>query len=430
MKILKKYANGGTEPHNSFEMRRGKKIKQKGIRAKERGNPFNTGTSKRTPIGPGNFEGMPAPPPGTIRKPWKFKGKGRKYANGGKSTKDDTRRTGGRVIGPGGGPPEKEKGNPFNTGTGSKYRKLKGRLKKRQGPARGGTEPHNSFEMKGRKYMGGGKMKEYANGGTIGRAPGGQKEMRDKERLRKRLSGGSSTGGRGGVKGMDTASFKKMKEARRRRSIEKANPGGYKGRKMEFGGVGKEKPSRFERKFAKQRGKYDKDVKKGRTQKAPHERTFKFRPDGQSVFKKRKLYNVEHDHELRRRKRSERHEEKQRPGSDEQRPDKRPTTPNTEDGPRRPRFKNGGTTGRGPGGAPHGTVGRVPGGQKDERQRDRLRRRIAQKRRKVREGKKYPTGVKESTPAEMRERTKNSQPLPNEFKRRVDWREKKPRYKG
>ena len=81
-------------------------------------------------------------------------------------------------------------------------------------------------------------------------------------------------------------------------------------------------------------------------------------------------------------------------------------------------FENGGTTGR------------VPGGQKDERQRDRLRRRIAQKRRKVREGKKYPTGVKESTPAEMRERTKNSQPLPNEFKRRVDWREKKPRYKG
>ena len=261
----------------------------------------------------------------------------------------------------------------------------------------------------------------FENGGTTGRVPGGQKDERQRARLRKRLSGGSSTGGRGGVKRMDSSGLKKMKEARRRRSIEKANPGGYKGRKMEFGGVGKEKPSRFERKFAKQRGKYDKDVKKGRTQEAPHERTFKFRPDGQSVFKKRKKYNVEHDHELRKRKRSERHEEDQRryPKTEDTPPSRPPIkAPDTEDGSRRPRFENGGTTGR------------VPGGQKDERQRDRLRRRIAQKRRKVREGKKYPTGVKESTPAEMRERTKNSQPLPNEFKRRVDWREKKPRYKG
>lgn len=282
----------------------------------------------------------------------------KKYANGGKSTKDDTKRTGGRVIGPGGRPPEKEKGNPFNTGTGSKYRKLKGRLNKRQGPARGRTEPHNSFEMKGRKYMGGGKMKEYGhggkmkyeNGGTIGRAPGGQKEMRDKERLRKKLGGGSTTPGRGGVKAMDTASFKKMKEARRRRSIEKANPGGYKGKKMEFGGVGKEKPSRFERKFAKKRRQYDKDVSKGRTKEAPHERTFKFRPDGQSVFKKRKLYNVENEPELRKRRKDDFYREGERranikspePQQDQQSPDERPTTPNKERGPRRPRFENGG----------------------------------------------------------------------------------------
>ena len=304
----------------------------------------------------------------------------KKYENGGKSTKDDTRRRpkgknlSERVIGPGGGPPEKEKGNPFNTGTGSKYRKLKGRLKKRQGPARGGTEPHNSFEMKGRKYMGGGKMKEYANGGTIGRAPGGQKEMRDKERLRKRLSGGSSTGGRGGVKGMDTDSFKEMKEARRRRSIEKANPGGYKGRKMEFGGVGKEKPSRFERKFARQRGKYDKDVKKGRTQEAPHERTFKFRKKGKSVFSKRGKYTVELGPEARKRRMKQ--EPTKDPKVQEPRPDKRPTTPNTEDGPRRPRFKNGGTTGRGPGGAPHGTVGRVPNDQRDEKRKEKFRKRL------------------------------------------------------
>ena len=223
----------------------------------------------------------------------------KKYANGGKSTKDDTKRTGGRVIGPGGRPPEKEKGNPFNTGTGSKYRKLKGRLNKRQGPARGRTEPHNSFEMKGRKY---------------------------------------------------TASFKKMKEARRRRSIEKANPGGYKGKKMEFGGVGKEKPSRFERKFAKKRRQYDKDVSKGRTKEAPHERTFKFRPDGQSVFKKRKLYNVENEPELRKRRKDDFYREGERranikspePQQDQQSPDERPTTPNKERGPRRPRFENGG----------------------------------------------------------------------------------------
>ena len=90
MKILKKYANGGTEPHNSFEMRKKrKKIKQKEMRAKERGNPFNTGTSKGkiTDLG-----GMPAPPPGTIRKPWKFKGKGRKYANGGTTDDREIRR--------------------------------------------------------------------------------------------------------------------------------------------------------------------------------------------------------------------------------------------------------------------------------------------------------------------------------------------------
>lgn len=312
----------------------------------------------------------------------------KKYANGGSTKGDGTPRKPIHIRKP------KERGNPFNTGTGSKYRKLADKMKKRQGPARGGTEPHNSFEMKGRKYMGGGKMKEYGHGGTTGRAPGDQKNEKQRARLRKRFGGGSSTGGRGGVEGMDTASFKKMREERRRRKIEKENPGGYKGRKMEFGGVGKEKPSRFKRKFAKKRKQYDKDVRKGKTKEAPHERTFKFRPDGQSVFKKRKKYNVENEPELRKRKRSERHEKITKIDKNEEgrypdtevtedtppsRPSKRPNTPNTEDGPRRPRFENGGTTGR------------VPGGQKDERQRDRLRRRgsrIRDRRRKqIREGK-------------------------------------------
>ena len=100
-----------------------------------------------------------------------------------------------------------------------------------------------------------------------------------------------------------------------------------------------------------------------------------------------------------------------------------------EDGSKRPRFENGGTTGR------------VPGGQKDERQRDRLRRRgsrIRDRRRKqIREGKKYPTGVKESTPAEMRERTKNSQPLDSNKwiadgtkRRKAKWNKPMPQYPG
>jgi len=79
----------------------------------------------------------------------------KKYANGGSTKGDGTPRKPIHIRKP------KERGNPFNTGTGSKYRKLADKMKKRQGPARGGTEPHNSFEMKGRKYMGGGKMKVH-----------------------------------------------------------------------------------------------------------------------------------------------------------------------------------------------------------------------------------------------------------------------------
>jgi len=215
MKILKKYANGGTEPHNSFEMRRGKKIKQKEMRGKERGNPFNTGTSKRKPITKMDLEGMPASPPGTIRKPWKFKGKVRKYANGG--TTDD--RT------------------------------------ERRGVMRDRREGAREDRMRGRARM-------------------------QKQTIMER-------------------SRAERQQARKNRPTPTSSPGWP---KMEFGGVGKEKPTRFERKFAKQRDKYDKDVKKGRTQEAPHERTFKFRPDKQSIFKKRKKYNVEHAHELEDRK--------------------------------------------------------------------------------------------------------------------------------
>jgi hypothetical protein len=152
-------------------------------------------------------------------------------------------------------------------------------------------------------FEGGGKMKEYGhggkmkyeNGGTIGRAPGGQRNERRKERMRKRLSGGADNPGRGGVKGMDTASFKKMREARRRDAIKKRFPGGYKGKEMEDGGVNK--PSRFDKKFARKRKKYEKDVKKGRTQEMPHKRTFKFRKKGDSIFKKRGKYTVETEDE-------------------------------------------------------------------------------------------------------------------------------------
>ena len=236
----------------------------------------------------------------------------KKYANGGSTKKDDSRK---RPIGPGGKPPEKEKGNPFNTGTGSKFRKLKNRFKKRQGPA------------EGRKYMGGGKMKEYGhggkmkyeNGGTMGRAPGGQRDERQKEAMRKRLSGKTDNPGRGGVRGMDKDRMEEMQKRRRmrkrmirakqrsqtrdeRRSRRNAMMGGAaKGatqmgamagaKSMEDGGVNK--PSRFDKKFARKRKKYEKERKKPGTHEMPHKRTFKFRKKGESIFKKRGRYNVE-----------------------------------------------------------------------------------------------------------------------------------------
>ena len=225
----------------------------------------------------------------------------KKYANGGSTKKDDSRK---RPIGPGGKPPEKEKGNPFNTGTGSKFRKLANRMKKRQGPA------------EGRKYMGGGKMKEYGhggkmkyeNGGTMGRAPGGQRDERQKEAMRKRLSGKTDNPGRGGVRGMDKDRMEEMQKRRRmRKRMRSARlmKGAAKGaaqmgaragaRSMEDGGVNpkSDKPSRFAKKFARKRKKYEKDVKKGRTQEMPHKRTFKFRKKGDSIFKKRGKFNVE-----------------------------------------------------------------------------------------------------------------------------------------
>ena len=113
----------------------------------------------------------------------------KKYANGGKSTKDDTRRRPTeRVIGPGGRPPEKEKGNPFNTGTGSKYRKLKNRFNKRQGP----PQEYEKIYGKGRKYANGGNSPMGRRGPTsqsktIGRTTYSSKSSDP------RLVGGSSS---------------------------------------------------------------------------------------------------------------------------------------------------------------------------------------------------------------------------------------------
>ena len=262
----------------------------------------------------------------------------KKYANGGSTKKDDSRK---RPIGPGGKRPEKEKGNPFNTGTGSKFRKLANRMKKRQGPA------------EGRKYMGGGKMKEYGhggkmkyeNGGTMGRAPGGQRDEMQKEAMRARLGGGANNPGRGGVRGMDKDRMEEMQKRRRmrkrmrsarlrnqRRDERKSRRdammrGATKGAaqmgaravagSMENGGMNPEpgtigtvreeraarskEGKRFDKKFARKRKQYEKDVKKGRTQEAPHERTFKFRKKGDSVLKKRGKYTVETERERKQR---------------------------------------------------------------------------------------------------------------------------------
>jgi hypothetical protein len=236
----------------------------------------------------------------------------KKYANGGSTKGDGTPRKPIHVRKP------KEKGNPFNTGTGSKFRKLANRMKKRQGPA------------EGRKYMGGGKMKEYGhggkmkyeNGGTMGRAPGGQRDEKQRERMRARLGGGADNPGRGGVKGMDKDRMEEMQKRRRMRKrmrSAKLMKGAGKGaaqmgvrsgvKSMEDGGTNPEKRmtrtvsdlkkkrsregKRFDKKFSRKRKQYDKDVSKGRTKDAPHERTFKFRKKGDSVFKKRGKFTVE-----------------------------------------------------------------------------------------------------------------------------------------
>ena len=216
----------------------------------------------------------------------------KKYANGGSTKGDGTPRKPIHVRKP------KEKGNPFNTGTGSKFRKLANRMKKRQGPA------------EGRKYMGGGKMKEYGhggkmkeyghggkmkyeNGGTMGRAPGGQRDERQKEAMRKRLGGKADNPGRGGVRGMDKDRMEEMQKRRRMRKRMRS------AKSMEDGGVNK--PSRFGKKFARKRRQYEKDVSKGRTKDMPHERTFKFRKRGEGVFKKRGKYSVETERERKQR---------------------------------------------------------------------------------------------------------------------------------
>jgi len=255
----------------------------------------------------------------------------KKYANGGSTKGDGTPRKPIHVRKP------KERGNPFNTGTGSKYRKLADKMKKRQGPARGGYTFH---EMKGRKYMGGGKMKEYANGGT---EPHNSFDMRRnrKNKKRERLTGGSTEP----HNSFDMRRERKKRISERKKrltggstephnSFEMRNgmskrqqarpgggskrPGGIRSNKRRFenGGTNPEKRMtktvsklkkkregrRFDKKFARKRKQYDKDVSKGRTTEAPHERTFKFRKKGESVFSKRGKYTVELGPEARKRR--------------------------------------------------------------------------------------------------------------------------------
>ena len=227
----------------------------------------------------------------------------KKYANGGSTKGDGTPRKPIHVRKP------KERGNPFNTGTGSKYRKLADKMKKRQGPARGGYTFH---EMKGRKYMGGGKMKEYANGGT---EPHNSFDMRRNKRnkRRERFTGGSTE---------PHNSFEMRNGMSKRQQARPGGgskrPGGIRSNKRRFenGGTNPEKRMtktvsklkkkregrRFDKKFARKRKQYDKDVSKGRTTEAPHERTFKFRKKGESVFSKRGKYTVELGPEARKRR--------------------------------------------------------------------------------------------------------------------------------
>jgi len=229
----------------------------------------------------------------------------KKYANGGSTKGDGTPRKPIHIRKP------KERGNPFNTGTGLRKRKMSAdteRMKKRQGPIKPAGPP-------ARKYMGGGKMKEYANGGT---EPHNSFDMRRNKRDEKRKAKGTFPSGRGGAKG----TFPSGPAPRRRRPIGPAGPAPKmmgrvkREKKYENGGLNpestqspmkesgklKKKLSRFDKKFGKKRKQYDKDVSKGRTTEAPHERTFKFRKKGESVFSKRGKYTVELGPEARKRR--------------------------------------------------------------------------------------------------------------------------------
>tara|TARA_R100000988_G_C3979174_1_gene155912 strand:- start:285 stop:1076 length:792 start_codon:yes stop_codon:yes gene_type:complete len=237
----------------------------------------------------------------------------KKYANGGKSTKDDTRRRpkgknlSERVIGPGGKPPEKkEKGNPFNTGTGSKFRK---------------KEDYKKPKFKGRKYMGGGKMKEYGHGGKMKYENGGTNDDRVERRqeMAERRKESRKDRSRNRMRKMATDRRMSARNDRRGARDERVEQMKAKGMNtMENGGLNPEEGKmrrtvgdlkkkrsregkRFDRKFSRKRKQYDKDVSKGRTKEMPHERTFKFRGKGDSVFKKRGKFTVENEREKKQR---------------------------------------------------------------------------------------------------------------------------------
>jgi hypothetical protein len=263
MKILKKYANGGTEPHNSFEMKKAKRGEKR--RAK------------------GTFPS----------------GRG-----GGKGTIPSGR---------GGGT---EPHNSFEKRRRKMTKAEVDRMKKRKGPA----------GPPARKYMGGGKMKEYGHGGEMKYENGGTNDdrMERRQEMAERRKESRKDRSRNRMRKMATDRRMSARDER----MEQMKAKGM--NTMEDGGtnLNKKKPSRFERKFSKKRGQYDKDVKKGKTKEAPHERTFKFRPDGQSIFKKRKKYNVENESELRKRK--EREERKTRKNTNRESkpaPDSKPDTP-------------------------------------------------------------------------------------------------------
>ncbi len=290
----------------------------------------------------------------------------KKYANGGSTKGDGTPRKPIHIRKP------KERGNPFNTGTGLRKRKMSAdteRMKKRQGPIKPAGPP-------ARKYMGGGKMKEYANGGT---EPHNSFDMRRNKRnkRRERFTGGSTEPSnsfemrrnkrsRGGLRPIGPAG----PAPRRRRPIGPAGPAPKmmgrvkREKKYENGGLNPDierakaqererskEGKRFDKKFSKKRKQYDKDIRKGKTKEMPHERTFKFRKKGESIFKKRGKFTVETAREKGKRK----HDERMQHLKD---------TYKMKEGKRGKRFQGG------------GTIGRAPGGQKDEKQRERMRARL------------------------------------------------------